>query len=576
MFALWLITIPVVVSYLSLLYFFIFRPAPSFIRKLVVVFTTIVLILSGLHILSWQNLPPFWRWLFDLDSEWALGAMFSSTQLVMVGLAALALGVLAPLARMWQRGYWILLALVFVSIGIDEYARIHEFVGTAQDIPIAALGQSGALNAYLLLLGSAWRTLYATVGFVVVSITVLAYLRGNRDEKRLYATLGVGLALMGLGGLLIDIITWDYLLRAEMWQSIALKSVLLEEFLEMGGVLVLLAGIASYGHKHLPDTRWQAGRRFVAFGGVAWLLMLLFNLWPRPILESRLFAEPVQADYLEGAVSLIGYHLSSETVRPGEPLDITLYFQAHRQTPDVPFELTVQMLTETEMDRVAEFSTPFDQNSIIPMAAWLPGMVIRQPIRLAVPDDLPAPASYLLMVRLWSDSYDVQITQTDRRPIGPDSLVLVDLPVPPDADPPPPPVASTYHFGDGFTLYGYTLPEQTVSGDVLSLAFWWRTDHPSGRYLIQFVHVFGPEDQLAFSYDQEPFGGAFPTTDWPSGIAMTDVWHVSVPADLPPGSYTLFTGMYEWPSLERSSVVDGNGQPVENGLIYLGTLTLGP
>ena len=90
---------------------------------------------------------------------------------------------------------------------------------------------------------------------------------------------------------------------------------------------------------------------------------------------------------------------------------------------------------------------------------------------------------------------------------------------------------------------------------------------------VQFIHLIG-KDQVYFAYDQQPFANGFPVSDWPVGVDLLDEWSVTLPGDLPPGVYSLYTGLYEWPALTRLNVKDANGQGITNNTVLLGTVNV--
>jgi hypothetical protein len=575
----WVLSAVILLGYLLLVYFLILKTASPFVRKLITALTITAAGLAALHSLTWlPAIAPFWRWFLDLNAELALGTMFSSTLLLIVGLSALITGLRAQTLHARQRAYWLLLAVVFIGMSLDEYYHIHETIGSVQDFPLTALQHAAWLNTFLLLLGSAWRTLYVTIGLVVVTASVSIYYFGAEREIRFLLTLLVGIALLASGGLLIDILTWDYFRWSPLLKPVADRFVLFEEFLEMGGAIIVLGAIVSYGQAHLSDGAWRSGKRVAAIAGGLWIVWLLTNLWPRPYLESRLVAEPIQADYFGDSISLAAYRLSKDYVTPGDELTITLYWRANRLPPEQPdLKILVRVLSQPAMQIVTRADRTFDVEYQVPLEAWLPGVPVRQTVRLRFPEDLPVPASYPLMVRLSSDDAgEIDIAHTDRRLIAPDTLILTDIPALPSGREHPSDVTITLHFEDEVTLEGYTLPEESRPGETLPLTFNWRTEHPTGRHFIQFLHVFNSEGEALVTHDQEPFDGVFPSTDWPPGVEMTDEWALPLPEDLPPGEYDVYTGLYEWPSLERLAVVDDRGNPVENNSIYLGTFTFTP
>jgi hypothetical protein len=574
----WVLSASILLGYLTLAYFLILKTASPFVRKLVVGLIIVAAALAALHALTWSAIPPFWRWFLDLNAELALGTMFSSTLLLVVGLSALITGVRAPTLHARQRAYWLLLAIVFIGMSLDEYYHIHETIGSVQDFSLPALQHAVWLNAFLLLLGSAWRTLYVTIGLVVVSASVSIYYFGASRETRFLLTLLVGIALLASGGLLIDTLTWDYFRWSPLLKPVADRFVLVEEFLEMGGAIIVLGAIVSYGQAHIPDGAWRNGKRLTAIASGLWMVWLLTNLWPRPYLESRWMAEPVQADYFGDSISLTAYRLSQDYVNPGDNLTITLYWRANRLPPkQSDLKLLVRALSQPDMQIITRADQDFDVEYQVPLDAWLPGVTVRQTVRLRFPEDLPVPASYPLMVRLSSeDAGEIDIAHTDRRLIAPDTLILADIPALSSGSDHPPSVAATFRLEDDVTLLGYTLPTESHPGETLLLTFNWRTEQPTGRHFIQFLHIFDSEGEALVTHDQEPFGGVFPSTDWPPGVEMTDEWALPLPDDLPPGDYGVYTGLYEWPSLVRLAVADDSGNPVENNAIYLGTITIAP
>ena len=92
-----------------------------------------------------------------------------------------------------------------------------------------------------------------------------------------------------------------------------------------------------------------------------------------------------------------------------------------------------------------------------------------------------------------------------------------------------------------------------------------RTDYPL------FAHVVDEEGQLVAQADVQPFDGAFPTRRWPVGAVVGTPLTIPLPADIPPGQYTVKVGLYQWKTLERLPVADD--QSGENAVL-LGPITV--
>jgi hypothetical protein len=64
-----------------------------------------------------------------------------------------------------------------------------------------------------------------------------------------------------------------------------------------------------------------------------------------------------------------------------------------------------------------------------------------------------------------------------------------------------------------------------------------------------FVHLLDEHGALVAQLDRPPAG--YPTNDWRVGEVVIDQYVVPLPVELPPGVYTLATGFYYLPTLER-------------------------
>lgn len=111
-------------------------------------------------------------------------------------------------------------------------------------------------------------------------------------------------------------------------------------------------------------------------------------------------------------------------------------------------------------------------------------------------------------------------------------------------------------------LHGYALGEPAQPGRPLGLTLWWQVlaDVPDERsVMVQLRDAAGREVVHA---DGAPAAGSKPTSTWRAGDLVLDAREIALPADLPPGEYTLVLGMYRWPSLERLPLaIAGARQP---------------
>jgi len=128
--------------------------------------------------------------------------------------------------------------------------------------------------------------------------------------------------------------------------------------------------------------------------------------------------------------------------------------------------------------------------------------------------------------------------------------------------------------GAHVTLDGYSLQAAALSpGDILQITLFWQADAAlTARYKV-FVHLYSDPNQPPLAQqDGEPGGGLLPTTGWVPGQRYADNHGVLIPADMPPGQYTLFVGLYNLFDGARLPVAQA-GQPVGDRL-DLGAITV--
>jgi hypothetical protein len=95
-------------------------------------------------------------------------------------------------------------------------------------------------------------------------------------------------------------------------------------------------------------------------------------------------------------------------------------------------------------------------------------------------------------------------------------------------------------------LLGADLPPATaVPGEPLSLTLYWQAQRGTVRPYTVFTHLVAADESLAAQQDNWPVNGQWPPTCWQPGEIVVDRVQLSLPADLPPGEYQLFTGLYD-------------------------------
>ena len=100
-------------------------------------------------------------------------------------------------------------------------------------------------------------------------------------------------------------------------------------------------------------------------------------------------------------------------------------------------------------------------------------------------------------------------------------------------------------FGENIRLASAGLPAGPLrAGDILPVQLTWVSLGPISERFKIFLHLLGPDGQIAAQRDSEPGGGLALTDRWEPGIAVVDNHGIYLPLALPPGQYALRLGLY--------------------------------
>jgi hypothetical protein len=111
-------------------------------------------------------------------------------------------------------------------------------------------------------------------------------------------------------------------------------------------------------------------------------------------------------------------------------------------------------------------------------------------------------------------------------------------------------------FGPTITLLGYT--HAPVADQQLPLTLIWQTNQELTTSYRVFVHLVNSAGEIVAQTDAEPAQWSRPTTGWIPGEYIVDEHTLTLPADLPPGSYTIRLGLYDPDTGQRLPTLDGD------------------
>ncbi len=104
------------------------------------------------------------------------------------------------------------------------------------------------------------------------------------------------------------------------------------------------------------------------------------------------------------------------------------------------------------------------------------------------------------------------------------------------------------------------------SASTLALTLFWQAEGASSVPYAVSVQLLDDNGVLRAQHDQQPGGGAFPTTSWVHGEVLADAYQLELPADLTPGRYKLIVRMYDPATLAALPAENADGNPTGDAL----------
>ena len=483
----------------------------------------------------------FEEWLWDLGKEWNIPSSIASSQLALAGGVALLTAWLAREKPAWQRVYLVGVGLVFLFLGLDEFFSWKSFVPD-------------------------WKRRYILLGELIVVSTAVVAWRSPRRTWIWHLCLLTGLALMALGALELDKVSRNCGHLAFIRIDGCLTYSNFEEAVEiLGGWLALVAVLGHFADA--VPTPSPGIRRTLYVFPVLWILLLVLAN-PVYSLETLLPGEPAAVQF-ESGVHLYGYEMKSD----GLPSSGFMYVPENEIASGLGF--SIHLVDQASRDSIAGRDEHLNRRNDVQLAPGY-GYVYRQMMEIEVPSPAPVNRALWVVLTIWrkrGGDYEYQsILASDHNQLTDTQVVLGELVLP--ADSAASSTAPLAKFENGFILEAVALPERARAGETLSIPFAWRSDVDGQEDHVQFLHLGHEETGTWWVYDQPPLGARLPTRLWYSGLADSKVWQVPLPADLAPGRYEVFTGLYRTRDLERVPASDMDGEAWVDGRVSLGSLVL--
>ena len=484
------------------------------------------------------GISSYTKWLFNLQMEANLSATFSTIQILLVACIS---GTNALLNLRTSRAlafFWLTISLGFYLLAIDEYFGLHE----------ASRG-----------LGHFYR-----LGGALFLLWLCYWVWRSRAVSRLFILLPTGLAIGGFGALVLDRFPYTRIGGDQFW------NMPVEEALEMLGILLVLIGaLGLLGSAYRPHKWRRAGVIFLSLLLMSVVLFGAIILAPR--VELKYFGQRAHIAFHDGALWLRGFRLADDAPIVGRPLTIRLYINATK--PKFMSDgLSLHLVDQKTRASIVAVNHHFSD----PQWHRIVGRTYRQSVDLNIPPDLSVNRAFWLVLTLWrqvGDSHpSLTISASDHQQLSDTQVVLREFVIPAPSSTAP--SVSLAEFENGFALIAAELPEIARAGETLAIPFTWQAASDSTEDWVQFLHFVHEETGALWNHDQQPLGARLPTRLWYEGLRDTETWQFTLPTDLPPGRYAIYTGLYCLGDLGRLPVGDENGLPLSNSRVPLNYITI--
>jgi hypothetical protein len=187
--------------------------------------------------------------LFSLSTDISIPSWYSSFSLLLCSILLAIISVAKRRSEDRFRLHWQVMSLIFLYLSIDEVGRIHETIGEC--LRIYVTGMTHGLFRYTSVI----------FGITFVTVFVAAYSRFliYLPARTRWLFILAGAVYVG-GALGMDMINGRYFELHGDQNLIYQMMTVLEEFLEMTGVLIFIYALMSYMLAHVGAVNVQIGK----------------------------------------------------------------------------------------------------------------------------------------------------------------------------------------------------------------------------------------------------------------------------------------------------------------------------
>ena len=535
--------------YVSVIPFCYWRFIPRLLPPFRILATIMLMAQALFVVIALENHPSDideW-WLWHLNPEGNIPDTFASAQLMLVGVVALAALWSARGLSAMNRLYLVIIGILFVLLAWEEFYEQRKRV-----------------------FGDDWEVYGGILGAALVAASIVGF-RSLRSTWKWHIVLLAGLAMSAFGAIVVE---------QAQFHEICDKTVsthgerclryFYEEPLEMLGVWLALLAVLGHFSAAAPKPR-----RFIyILLYLSPLLWTIVNHGPYSTREFdfRFLSQPAAIKY-ESKVELQAFRID----RGNKSIALRFFARVSNWEAYSGLGYSMHLVDQVTGESVAGADETATRGKLIRSRGRIrTNYIFEQDIATVLPQDLAVNRALWIVLTTWREDGNEYVPQriasSDRQLLSDTQVVLGELVLPGDSI-----AAATVQlasFDHGLSLGFVQLPAKVIPGDTLSVPFSWRAESDGLEEYTQFLHFTRDEGGDQWGYDQQPLGARLPTRLWYRGLADAEIWPVPIPADLAPGTYKVFTGLYRASDLARLPARDAEGNSFADARVPLGSLIL--
>ena len=306
--------------------------------------------------------------------------------------------------------------------------------------------------------------------------------------------------------------------------------------------------------------RWQKQWLFPLVSSIALLTTcycLLFVLpaaYAIPQPQSQIAdATASQTTFVESnlgqGIELIATQANAAMAHPGDFVELTFYWRA-AEIPDEPPTIVIELFGRDYLSVGKLLS--YHGSGRFPANLWQPETIYQDTFWVQLAPNMTTPTLVRPVVHLLDEATSVTLN-----------------PIKVTAPQHPAQKTAVATLGSGIELVEATiLPETAVPGEQIQVALSWQVKAPSEQSLTTFVHLSDQTQRPFAQADGIPLQGDYPTQYWAEGEQFADIYTLTLPAEIPPGEYPIYVGLYDAITGTRLPVlIDNQAQPFSAYLV---------